>query len=95
MQGVVTIFICKKGHIIATEACFDDACFGGFSKQDSQRIRSKNRIVSKVVKAYCSPNLTENISEYTYERIFDDLINNGAKLHHEYVGYKDTQERKD
>lgn len=87
MQGVVAIFICKLGHVIATDADFDKGCFGGFSIQDSQRIRVKNRIVSKVVKAYCSPNLTDNISQYTFEKIFDDLINNGAKIHYEYVGY--------
>ena len=88
MQGVVAIFICKLGHVIATEAVFEDGSFGGFSKKKSQEIKAKNRLIAKVVKAYCSPNLTDNISEYTYEQIFKDLINNGGKVIYEYVGYE-------
>lgn len=88
MKGTVAIFVCKQGHVIETVACFDKSKFGGFSLKESQRIRAKQAIVGKVVRAYCSPALTENISEYTYTRIFDDLINNGAKIHYEYIGHE-------
>lgn len=92
MQGVVAIFVCKKGHVIETDACFDNECFGGFSKKDSQRIRAKNRIVRKVVNAYCSSSLTDNISQYTIEKIFDDLINNGATIRYEFIGYDEKND---
>ena len=92
MQGVVAIFVCKSGNIIETEACFDDVPFGGFSKKDSQRIRAKNRIVKKVVNAYCGSNLTDNISQYTIEKIFDDLIKNGSTICYEFIGYNEEKE---
>lgn len=89
MKGVVAIFICKNGHTIETVADFDKAKYGCFDLHRSQEIRAKDRLVGKVVRAYCSPALTENLSEYTYQRIFDDLLKNGAKIHYEYVGDKE------
>lgn len=90
MKGVVAIFVCKNGHTISTVADFDKQKYGGFNLKESQRARAKQAIVGKVVRAYCSPALTDNISDYTYSRIFDDLISNGAKIHYEYVGHEDA-----
>lgn len=87
MKGVVAIFVCKQGHVIATVADFDKSKYSGFDLKRSQEIRAKTSLVGKVVRAYSSPSLTDNISEYTYQRIFEDLINNGAKVHYEYVGH--------
>lgn len=87
MKGVVAIFISKSGQTVETYACFDSSRFSGFKLKESQRIRAKDRLVGKVVRAYCSPDLTDNISDYTYQRIFDDLINKGAKVHYEYIGH--------
>lgn len=92
MQGVVAIFVCKLGHIIETVADFEKGGAAGISQKDNQRYRAKYALTSKVVRAYCSPNLTDNISNYTYERIFNDLLENGAKVHYEYVGYEKEQQ---
>jgi hypothetical protein len=90
MKGVVAVFVCKAGHVIGTAANFDKGKYGGFNLADSQKIRAKQELVGKVIRAYCSPNLTDNIQEYTYQRIFDDLINNGAKIHYEYIGHEES-----
>lgn len=87
MKGVVAIFVCKLGHTIETAADFEKGGAAGISQQENQKYRAKNALVGKVVRAYSSPNMTDNISNYTYQKIFDDLISNGAKVHYEYVGY--------
>jgi hypothetical protein len=88
MKGVVVIFVCKLGNVIETSSCFDSQSFGGFSLKESQKIRVKKSIIERVVNGYCSSNLTDNISTSTYERIFSDLIQNGAKLHYHYIGHE-------
>lgn len=88
MEGVVAIFVCKLGHIIETAADFEKGGAAGISQKDNQRYRAKNALIGKVVRAYCSPNLTDNISNCTYDRIFNDLLKRGAKVHYEYVGYE-------
>ncbi len=92
MEGVVAIFVCKLGHVIETCADFDKSGYGGFTLREAQKIRAKRGLIGKVVRAYCSPNLTDNIEEYTYERIFNDLVSNGAKVHFEYIGHKEPRE---
>lgn len=91
MQGVVAIFICKLGHTIETAADFGKGGAAGISQQENQKYRAKNALIGKVVRAYCSPNLTDNISNYTYDRIFNDLLENGAKVHYEYIGYEEDK----
>ena len=89
MKGVVAIFICKQGHVIETVADFDKSRSGGFNLQESQKMRAKRALIGKVVRAYCSPSLTDNIEEYTYQRIFEDLLNKGAKIHYEFIGHSE------
>ena len=91
MQGVIGIFVSKDGNIIDTAADFEKGGAAGFSKKENQRMRVKRLLVGKVVRAYSSPAMTDHLSEYTYQRIFDDLINTGAKIHYEYIGYGEQQ----
>lgn len=92
MKGVVAIFVCKLGHVIATHADFENSKPAGFTLMAAQKLRAKNGLNGKVIREYCSPNLTDNIEEYTYQRIFDDLIRNGAKIHYEYINHEEKKD---
>ena len=88
IKGVVAIFICKQGNIIESVADFDTGRPAGFDLKEAQSMRAKRALIGKVIRAYCSPALTDNISDYTFDCIFKDLINNGGKIRYDYIGHE-------
>jgi hypothetical protein len=91
MKGVVAIFICKQGHLIETSTDFDKGGSAGISQKENQKYRARDALIGKVVRAYSSSALSDNIENYTYKKIFEDLLKNGAKVHYEYIGYGDDE----
>ena len=87
MEGVVAIFLCKNGRVIATSTDFEKGYPTGFTQKEFQAVRAKAELKRKVVEAYSSPAMTELLSDYAYDVIFKDLIQAGGKIHYEYIGY--------
>ncbi len=80
MEGTIAIFVNPRGDVIATACDFEKSGFGGFTLEQAQKIRCRNRINREIVSAYASPDLADNIESYTCERIVDDLMRKGFKL---------------
>lgn len=87
MKGCVAVFINPRGQVICSVNDFEESGFGGFTLEQAQKIRCKNRIAREVVSSYSSPDFADNVKSYTAERIVDDLLEAGFKIHYEYIGH--------
>ena len=93
-QGMVAILIDKKGREIANATNFDEGAHGGFTQQEAQGIRAKQRLAYAVVRKLASPLLADAIDEYTAERIMGLMRDNcGFQLMIVPIGYDVTEKK--
>lgn len=96
-SGVIAIWIDPQGSVMATCADFNKSGYGGFKLWEAQRMRAIKFVQGAAINAYCSPVLTDCLSEYLREQIAQEMQRNGHKIVLRAVGYegdvKDAIER--
>lgn len=70
--GMSAIFV-SDGDVIAHVTDFARDRYGGFTLQESQEHRVKDRLARAVVKALSSPLLADNMDNYTCQRILEKI----------------------
>ena len=75
--GMSALFI-AEGRVIAHVADFARDTYGGFTLQESQEHRVRDRLAMAVVKELSSPLLYSNLSAYDCQRILEKI---SGKVH--------------
>lgn len=70
--GMSAIFV-ADGRVIAHVTDFARDTYGGFSLEESQEHRVKDRLARAVVKALSSSLLADNLDNYTCQRILEKI----------------------
>lgn len=79
-RGVVAVFTDKHGDVIASVSDFDAQGYGGFTRQQSQEVRAKDRLAVAVVHSYCGAPVCEVLRDYDCQQIMRNMERNGAKV---------------
>lgn len=85
VNGVIMILYNTEKTVVAQASDFERSGYGGFTLQESQKIRCKRAIARENVKKNCSTSLGDAISQNTAEDIMADVIKNGYILHTIFV----------
>lgn len=85
ISGVVAMLVNDKGDVIASSNDFEKCGYGGFELHEAQKMRAKNKLKYKTVRAFSSPAFYECLSESAYQRCFDDLIKSNFSIHYEFI----------
>ena len=72
-QGVVVVVTDPDGRVIANAADFDTDRPGGFKLMEAQAFRARNTARREVIRAYCSPMLTDTLDGYAFQTLWDRL----------------------
>lgn len=86
-KGVIAIWTDAAGEVIATVADFDRSGYGGFKLWEAQRMRSESQVKAAAIRAYCSPAVTDALSNYLYDQISREMLQRGHKLNCVAVGW--------
>lgn len=96
-KGVIAIWTDPHGSVMATKADFNRSGYGGFKLWEAQRLRARKFVQWDAVKAYCSPVVTDCLTEYLIEEIAQEMQRKGHKVTIRALGYdgptKDEIER--
>ena len=85
------LFINPQGRVIATHSDYSQKTFSGFNLERAQEIRCKDAMPHKILDVFCSPVITENIGNYTAQKVIDDLRGKGFTLHYEKIEIGETK----
>lgn len=88
-KGVLAIWTSPDGDVIATAADFDRGGYGGFKLWEAQRMRARNSVMHRAVRAYCSDRVTDAIDTYIVEQIAGAMGKKGHKITCRAVGWPD------
>lgn len=70
--GMSAIFV-ADGRVIAHVTDFNRSTYGGFSLQESQEHRVRDKLAAAVVKELSSPLLYSNLDSYDCQRILEKI----------------------
>jgi hypothetical protein len=76
--GVIAVLIGPDGREVANAADFGGGGPAGFSQQETQARRAKQRLASATMKALSSPLLSNAIDTYQAERLVDEMCRTGG-----------------
>lgn len=88
-QGIIAIMTSPDGDVIATATDFNRSGMGGCKLWEAQMWRARDQVKWAMVRAYCSPAVTDALSSYLLEQIANEMIRKGHKLTLRAVGYPD------
>lgn len=86
IRGVVAIMLSPSGNITSS-ADFEVGGAAGFTELQRQEIRAKNKLKRQVLEAFSGQVFSEALSDYTLDKIMDDLLAKGWRLAYKYIGY--------
>lgn len=92
-KGVIGIWTDPEGRVIATAADFDRSGYGGFKTWEAQRLRARDAVHREVVRAYCSPAVTDCLSSYLLKSIAEEMLRKGHRITMRSVGYDEETQR--
>ncbi len=90
-KGVYVVTISPRGDVMGTAADFDASGYGGFTLEESQKIRARKRVQRDTVKRLCSALVTDCLDEYELERIWAAMARKGWKEHVESIGWREAK----
>jgi hypothetical protein len=76
--GVIAVLIGPDGREVANAADFGCGGPAGFSQQETQTMRAKQRLAHATMKALASPLLSNAIDTYQAERLVDEMCRAGG-----------------
>lgn len=88
-QGVVALLVSDDGREIATATDFHHGKPGGFSQLEAQEIRAKEALSMAMMRALCSPRLSNAVDVYDAGRLMEKLCRNGCHVVIVPVGYEE------
>jgi hypothetical protein len=86
-HGIIAIMTAPDGDVIATSADFNRSAMGGCKLWEAQMWRARDSVKWKAIRAYCSSNIAEAISNYLAEQIANALCEKGHKITLRAIGY--------
>lgn len=87
-QGIVAVLVGEDGREIATATDFNCTAPGGFSQQEAQRIRARDRLASRAIYELSSPLLSSAVDNYLAKQIMDKMCGKGCKVIFVPIGYE-------
>ncbi len=90
-KGAYVVTISPRGDVMGTAADFDASGYGGFTLEESQKIRARKRAHWDTVKRLCSALVTDCLDEYEVEQIWAAMVRKGWKEHVESIGWREAK----
>ena len=80
MTGVLVVIITATGHVAAAEADFEPGNPAGFSVEEMQTQRARDRAWKVVMRAYCHDDIAKAINDgYALRQVCQRLLDAGWK----------------
>ena len=87
VQGIVAVYV-HEGRVVAYAGDFYPDRPGGFTKREAQESRARDAIGLAVMRACCSPLVTDNLDAYTAKSVLRTMK---GKVELIAVGYEDSE----
>jgi hypothetical protein len=87
VKGVVAVLVGPDGRHLADASDFHSGAPAGFSQQEAQTIRVRDRLAMNAMRELTCPVLYEVVDVYTAKRIVDQMCSRGCREIITPIGY--------